>query len=74
MKLFVGRWDTVDVIGTRTSWLMLAPKTAPKINADRESLGWDGPYTDFSGLMCRSIALPADIRAHYDLRSILNFD
>ncbi len=53
---------------------MLAPTTAPSINADRESLGWDGPYTDFSGLMCRTIALPVDIRTYYDLRSILNFD
>jgi hypothetical protein len=74
LKLFVGKWVTVDAIGTRTNQVMLAPITAPRIGADRESLGPNGAYTGFSGLMCTTIALPVDIRTHYDLRSIWNLD
>jgi hypothetical protein len=74
LKLFVERWDTVEAVGTRTSRLMLAPITAPRIGADRESRGSHRPYTDFSGLMCTTITFPVDIRTNYDLRSIWNLD
>lgn len=53
---------------------MLAPITAPRIGADRESPGFGRVCPDFSGLMCTTVALPVDILIHYDLRSIWNCD
>lgn len=36
LKPFVGRWGTVDAVGTQTSQIMPAPITAPKIGACSE--------------------------------------
>jgi hypothetical protein len=70
LKPFVGRWGTVDAVAPRKNRPMLAPVTAPRIGADRESPGANGPHTDFPGLIRATVAIPVVILTHYDLRSI----